>query len=82
MRCPRCQGCFYTNCEQEQSCINCGFYLFPPDLPEALTMDPARWQSVLCQICDKPNVKQGREQCDACRSNAGHKHETIGVQHE
>jgi hypothetical protein len=81
MRCPRCQGCLHHELDAIK-CLNCAFYLYEPDPPEALTMDPARWQSVLCQICDKPNVKQGREQCDACRSNAGHKHETIGVQHE
>jgi hypothetical protein len=79
MRCPRCQGCFYTNCEQEQSCINCGFYLFPPDLPEALTMDPARWQSVLCARCNVVPAIYKRELCPKCQ-DARHQRQGYGHQ--
>jgi hypothetical protein len=51
MRCPKCNGCLHTEPDAIR-CLNCGMHLYEPDPPEALTMDPARWQSVLCARCN------------------------------
>ena len=79
MRCPKCSGCLHTNCEQEQSCINCGFYLFPPELPEIFSMDPARWLSVLCSRCIVVPAIYNKELCPKCQDA---RHQRQGYAHK
>ena len=66
MRCPRCQGCLHTD-HDSTHCLQCGWYGFPPELPEIFSMDPARWKSVLCSKCNEVPAIYKKELCPKCQ---------------
>jgi primosomal protein N' len=76
--CQRCGGLVVTE-YGETHCIPCGWYFHPPDPPEALTMDPARWQSVLCARCNVVPAIYKRELCPKCQ-DARHQRQGYGHQ--
>lgn len=64
--CQRCGGLVVTQ-HDESRCLLCGFYLFPPELPEIFSMDPARWKSVLCSKCNVTPAIYKKELCPKCQ---------------
>jgi hypothetical protein len=76
MRCPKCSGCLHAEPDAIR-CLNCGMHLYEPDPPEALTMDPARWQSVLCAKCSEVPAIYNKELCPKCQ-DARHQRQGYG----
>ena len=61
MRCPRCQGYLYTDCESTR-CLNCGNY--PSNIPYPEPMRDA-YDRTKCTNCQN-TPRKGSRLCLAC----------------